>query len=43
MKIDKQMRLKSNNAKPVATSTNKDICKVDNIEEFEFIMKIFYI
>ena len=43
MRNDKQMRLKSNNAKPVATSTDKDIVKVDNIEEFEFIMKIFYI
>jgi sporulation protein YlmC with PRC-barrel domain len=31
--IDKQMRLKSNNAKPVATSTGKDIGKVDNIED----------
>lgn len=37
------MQLKSNNAKPVATSNNKDIVKADNIEEFEFIMKIFYI
>ncbi len=41
--IDKQMQLKSNDAKAVATTADKDILKVDNIEEFEFIMKIFYI
>ena len=29
--------------KPVITSNDKDIGKVDNIEEFEFIMKTFYI
>ena len=31
------MRLKSNNAKPVATSTDKDIGKVDNIEELNLL------
>ena len=30
-------------AKPVITSNDKDIGKVDDIGEFEFIMKIFYI
>lgn len=30
-------------AKPVTISNDKDIGKVDNIDEFEFIMKIFYI
>jgi hypothetical protein len=41
--IDKQIRMKSNNCKTVITSNDKDIGKVDDIEEFEFIMKIFYI